>query len=242
MLYSSCSQGFCLIGSALLAIVSVAACTDGDPLPVKRTLDAAVGTLPVADASAKPDESLDASRVSVAIDGGLHFEPLIDNQGWRRYDAAADPLPSHQPAVLSCAASATFLEYGSFEVDTTRCNYLLSEHPAQLAIAAGTQVKLELLHYDLSASEPAQAHIALLFGDALQWETSIPIPRAGDVIKANFQATKALALDEPIRLHLHNHGGNTYLVVALQAAAAPPAAAPPAAAPPAAAPPAAAGR
>lgn len=162
----------------------------------------------------------DAGQV-VALDAGAaRFEPLIDNQGWRRYDAAADPLPSHQPAELSCAASATFLEYGSFEVDTTRCNYVLSEHPAQLAIAAGTQVKMELLHYDLFAPEPAQAHVALLFGDALQWETNIPIPRAGDVIKASFQASKALALDEPIRLHLHNHGGNTYLIVALQAAVA----------------------
>jgi len=221
MSFSTCGQRFCLIGSGLLAFVSVVACTDGDSLPVRRTLDAAVATLPVVDASAKSDEPLDASRVSVVTDAALHFEPLIDNLGWRRYDAAADPLPSHQPAVLSCAASATFLEYGSFEVDTTRCNYLFAEHPAQLAIAAGTQIKMELLHYDLSASEPAQAHVALLFGDALQWETTIPIPRAGDVIKANFQATRALALGEPIRLHLHNHGGNAYLIVAMQAAVIP---------------------
>jgi hypothetical protein len=205
-----------------------------------------VGVFPVADAAPKAEETLDASLVSVSLDAGpLHFEPLIDNQGWRRYDAAADPLSSHQPAVPSCAASATFLEYGSFEVDTTRCNYVLSEHPAQLAIAAGTQVKLELLHYDLTASEPAEAHIALLFGDALQWETHIPIPRAGDVIKASFQATQALSLDEPIRLHLHNHGGNTYLVVALEAAISPsPSSAPsasPAARPLTAAPPAAPG-
>lgn len=145
------------------------------------------------------------------------YQPLIDNQGWRRYEATLDPLRAHQPAELSCAASATFVEYGSFEIDTTRCNYVLVEHPSLLAVAAGTELKMELLHYDLTAPEPAQAHLAVLFGDALQWETNIPIPTAGDVVKANFTATRALALGEPIRLHLHNHGGNAYLVVSLQA-------------------------
>jgi len=213
------------IGSVLLAVVCAAACTDPDALRAqpKPAEDATVGPSPVVDASVGPVASLDAGSSMVLVDAAAaRFLPLIDNQSWRRYDAAADPLPSHQPAEPSCAASATFVEFGSFEIDTTRCNYVLSEHPAQLAIAAGTQVKMELLHYDLIAPEPAQAHVALLFGDALQWETNIPIPRAGDVLKASFLATKAVALGEPIRLHLHNHGGNAYLIIAVQAAVAGP--------------------
>jgi hypothetical protein len=40
----------------------------------------------------------------------------------------------------------------------------------------------------------------------------------GDGIMTTFNTTKAIAQGEPIRLHLHNHGGNTYLLVALEAA------------------------
>jgi hypothetical protein len=204
------------LASLVLSVSSAAACTDGDSAPDRPKPDGSAASTMV-----------DGSVLGTLLDAGgkmpgdaapASYRPLIDNQGWRRYDATLDPLRSHQPAELSCAASATFVEYGSFEIDTTRCNYVLSEHPAQLAIPAGTQVKLELLHYDLTAPEPAEAHLAVLFADALQWETKISIPKAGDVVKANFVATRGLAVGEQIRLHLHNHGGNAYLVVALQAA------------------------
>jgi hypothetical protein len=211
-------QQFFLIGSVFLTAVSAVGCTDGDGLPVKRTDDASAMGSPRDDASVKVNTPLDAgSVVSLDASSATQFSPLIDNQLWRRYDAAADPLPSHQPAESVCPIRATYLEYGSFEVDTTRCNYVLSETPALFAVAAGADVKMELLHYDLTAPGPAEAHIALFFGDALQWETTLPIPKAGDVVKARFQATSALAPDEPIRLHLHNHGGNSYLVVSIQA-------------------------
>jgi hypothetical protein len=147
--------------------------------------------------------------------------PVIDNQGWRRFDAAVDPLRSHQPPTIECLPSATFVEYGSFEVDTTRCNYALSEHLAQRAVQVGSAVELELLHYDLIAPEPASAHLALLFGDALQWETTLPIPAPGGLVKASFRATRALSVGDPIRLHLHNHGGNTYVILSLEAAVSP---------------------
>ncbi|MEY4510656.1 MAG: hypothetical protein RLZZ450_2778 [Pseudomonadota bacterium] len=212
-------ERFGLLGSVVVIGSLAAACTDGDGSPTVQNQGAADGSSRMVDASLTPLPALDASGAMLG-DGGVptaRFEPLVDNQGWRRYEAALDPLRSHQPGELTCAASATFLEYGSFEIDTTRCNYVLSEHPSQLALARGTELKMELLHYDLTAPEPAEAHVAILFGDALQWETSIPIPSAGDVVKASFTATRSLALGDPIRLHLHNHGGNAYLIVSLQA-------------------------
>lgn len=205
-----------LVGAVVLTASYGAACQGDDDGPRPGPDGGAAVSV---DASMTPSAALDASG-AMAGDAGapaLRYQPLIDNQGWRRYEASLDPLRTHQPAELVCAASATFIEYGSFEIDTTRCNYVLAEHPSQLAVAAGTELKMELLHYDLTAPEPAQAHVAILFGDALQWETSIPIPTAGDVVKASFTATRSLALGEPIRLHLHNHGGNAYLVVSLQA-------------------------
>lgn len=207
-----------LVGAVVLTACA-AACDDGDGSRPSSSPGQDSGTALAVDASGTPAAALDAGAVLASDTGApaLRFQPLIDNQGWRRYEATLDPLRTHQPAELLCAASATFVEYGSFEIDTTRCNYVLVEHPSLLAVSAGTELKMELLHYDLTAPEPAQAHLAILFGDALQWETTIPIPTAGDVVKASFTATRPLAVGEPIRLHLHNHGGNAYLLVSLQA-------------------------
>jgi hypothetical protein len=36
---------------------------------------------------------------------------------------------------------------------------------------------VDLWHFDLIAAEPASAHVALLFGDELQWEADIEIPQ-----------------------------------------------------------------
>ncbi|MET0286522.1 MAG: hypothetical protein ABW352_18715 [Polyangiales bacterium] len=164
------------------------------------------GTPAAMDASAPV---LDASSVK--------YVSLVDMENWRRYDAAVDPLKSHQPAEIECPDSATYLEYGAYEVDTTRCNYALSYTPAMLAVPAGTPLRVSLLHYDLIAPQPAEAHIAVLFGDSLQWEQTIPIPARGNGVDATFVSTVPLAFQDPIRLHLHNHGGNTYLLVSLEA-------------------------
>lgn len=207
-----------LLVAALASTLSLSACDrseTGDtsepvgvdaaqPFVDAGSMDAAV--------RATGERLLDASMAAV------RFSKLIDNQGWARYDASLDPLPSHEPPAITCQDSATYVEYGSFEIDSTRCNYLLAEHPAQRALPLGTAVRLNFLHYDLLAPESAEAHVALFFSDALQWETFIPIPSVGGGMMTVFNTTKALALGEPIRLHLHNHGGNTYLLVALEAA------------------------
>ena len=143
--------------------------------------------------------------------------PLLDQHSWRRYDPSLDPLASHQPPVVMCPESATLVELDSYEIDTTRCNYVLSEHPSLRALAVDTEVRLTLLHYDLFAPTPAEAHVALLFEDAVQWEKTLPIPAPGGVVEGTFRTNRALAAGAPIRLHLHNHGANTYLLVSVEA-------------------------
>lgn len=160
--------------------------------------DAAVASM--ADAAASPPRKL----------------RLVDHLGWTRFDAQLDPLAAHQPAQIQCPESAAFVEFDAFEVDTTRCNYVLAQHGSRANVPVGTTVSLTLLHYDLLAPEPAQAHIAILFGSDLQWETTLAIPATGRALEASFVTTRALAMDEPIRLHLHNHGGNTYLLYDLE--------------------------
>jgi hypothetical protein len=186
--------------------------------PDSPQLDARPGPL-----DAAVEAGLDARAEEPPLDASvLAFEPLVDNERWRRYDAAVDPLRSHQPPEIQCYASATYSEFGSFEIDTTRCNYLLAETPALLAVEPGADLRIELLHFDLFAPAPAQAHVAVLFGDVLQWEDSIAIPAPGNQVTATFRSRSALGFQDPIRLHLHNHGGNQYLLVALEVARATP--------------------
>jgi hypothetical protein len=163
-------------------------------------------TLPVVD-SARPTEV------------PRNETPLLDHGAWRRYDAALDPLESEQPAELECGIAGFFVERDELEIDSSRCNYLLAEHPALLDLPSGREVHMELRHFDLSAPEPAQVHIAILFGDDLQWETELPIPSPANVLDVRFQTTRALVKNEPIRVHLHNHGQNTYTLAFMRAVA-----------------------
>jgi hypothetical protein len=148
------------------------------------------------------DASTDASLVDRAL--------LIDHQSWQRYERSLDPLIAEQPPELACGVAGFFVERGELEIDSRRCNYLLAEHPALRDVQPGQRISLEFRHFDLEAPEPAQTHVAILFGDQLQWEIEIPIPSPANVIRAEFVATTELLAGEPIRLHLHNHGQNTY--------------------------------
>ncbi|MDB4989131.1 MAG: hypothetical protein JWN04_4309 [Myxococcaceae bacterium] len=152
------------------------------------------------------------------MDAGLGYASLIDNTQWRRYDAGLDPLKSHQPAQIACGVGATYVEYGSFEVDTNRCNYLLAQNLALRPVDLGSTVHFKMLYFDLLAPEPAQAHVALFFGDDLQWETMLSIPQPGNSLDVTFKASAELDFQEPIRLHLHNHGDNAYLIETLEVA------------------------
>jgi hypothetical protein len=149
-------------------------------------------------------------------DSGPAFAPLIDHTDWHRYEAALDPLNAHQPAEIDCGIAGYFVEAEGLEVDTGRCNYLLIEHAARANVEAGDELHIELRHFDLTAVEPATAHVALLAGDDVQWETTLVIPSAGNVLHATVPATRDIVAGEPIRFHLHNHGQNTYLLVAVE--------------------------
>ncbi len=206
-----------VIDYAALALASVCifGCDERGGAPAPAQPEAAVeraGEDAGSDARSPPLDAstpgLDAAQIS--------YVSIVDMDNWRRYDAAVDPLKAHQPDVIACQQSATYVEYGAFEVDTARCNYALSWTPSLRQVPAGTPFHLNILHYDLLAPEPAQAHLAVIFNDTVQWEQSIAIPAPGNAVDTTFVSTTALGFQDPIRLHLHNHGANTYLVVALE--------------------------
>jgi hypothetical protein len=156
---------------------------------------------------------LDAGSVS---DAGAATR-LLDHTAWRTYDASLDPLASHQPPDASCGLGGYFADvvYHNLDVETAYCNYALLEHPAQAAVARGDTLRFRFYHFDLVATERAEAHVALLLDDTLAWDTTIPIPSQANAFDVTFAAPRALAAGEPIRFHLHNHGQNSWVLTSL---------------------------
>ena len=183
---------------ALLACCGASACDGGANGQTADTEDAG-------DAAATEDAAT------------LREVRLIDHESWQDYPVELDPLADHQPPTIKCGIAGWFMEGGLLEVDTSHCNYLLIEHPAVVDVPAGSEIEIEIGHFDLLAPEPATAHLALLFDADLQWEQFVDIPGPGNLQRSRFRATRDLAAGEPIRLHLHNHGQNTWLVAQLVA-------------------------
>ena len=170
--------------------------------------DSSGGDAPTCKALSKDSDELRYPRVA-----------LTDPNGWEKQAAFQDPLADHRPADLHCGLSAYFVETGYLEVDTMACPYVSVQQGSLHAIHAGDPVEIEVFHYDLTSPEPAQGHVAILFGDDLQWERYIDIPQPANVIDDCFTATRDLKPGEPIVFHLHNHGQNTWALTYLRMAA-----------------------
>jgi hypothetical protein len=135
---------------------------------------------------------------------------LVDHAHWLSYPAEADPLPTHQPAMIACGPAGHYVEQDWLELDSAFCNYALLWQPALIEVDAAAEITFELSHFDLTASEPARAHVALFFEDALAWETWLDIPSPADAVQISFLPPRALRHGAPIRVHFHNHGQNNY--------------------------------
>lgn len=142
---------------------------------------------------------------------------LLDPEAFAYADLATDPLASHQPEQIRCGLTGFYPERGELELDTGGCNYLYVEQPAPRAVPTDSELHLVLRHFDLAAPELAVAHVAILFGDALQWETSIEIPAPANAYEVAWRSDAPLAEGAPIRVHLHNHGQNTWTLSSLTA-------------------------
>lgn len=142
---------------------------------------------------------------------------LTDNRGWTAINATDDPLPDHQPATISCGVAGWYVEYDTLEIDTGRCDYPLIEHPALIAVPADSDLTTQLRYYGLDAPEPAEAHVAILVGDQVQWETMVAIPQPAQVLDLGWHTPSAIEVGDPVRFHLHNHGQNHWGLSAIMA-------------------------
>ena len=146
---------------------------------------------------------------------------LVDHSAWSVTPEADDPLASHRPAEIECEENLGWLvepfPIPALELDTDDCNYAALDHPILYAVAAGDPIFVELFYFDLTSPEPATAHLAVLLGDETLWEDSIEIPSEAAVVELELEAPADFAQGTPLRVHLHNHGQNTWHVLEVEA-------------------------
>lgn len=141
--------------------------------------------------------------------------PLTLNDRWVQTAAADDPLADHRPDPVDCGIAGIFLEGEELDIDTNFCNYAMLEQPGLVAVAEGATITLSMRHFDLTAAEPATAHVALLLGEAVAWERTLVVPGPAAVISVDFEAPVDHPLGAPVRFHLHNHGQNSWTLTSI---------------------------
>ncbi len=142
--------------------------------------------------------------------------PLTSPGAWQAADAQQDPLAEHRPAAFECSALTGFyVEDDVLEIDTGRCSYVTLQQPLAAAVQTGDVVLLDIVHFDLTAPEPAEAHLALLLGGQTLWQDEIVIPSPANRIQVELSITQAHAEQTPVYFHLHNHGQNTWRLMGI---------------------------
>lgn len=97
---------------------------------------------------------------------------LVSHAAWERIAAELDPFVD-RPKVVRCDGQAAAFEplqdEASYSVDTGNCNYVTAYQRSLTDVRAGERLDVRLGHFELSAPEPAQAHVAVMLdGDSLR--------------------------------------------------------------------------
>jgi hypothetical protein len=139
---------------------------------------------------------------------------------WVSVSADEDAF-TDRPALVSCSAGAVVAEFLSAEwvlgIDTGDCNYVTAAQRTKRAIAIGESIKVRLWHFQLSAPEPAEAHVALVIDDLDVLNEHVPIPQPGGLIVKQVRVERPVPVGSQALFHLHNHGANSWALAEVSA-------------------------
>ena len=139
---------------------------------------------------------------------------LVNHTLWEYIPLEDDPYSALATEESSCPEGGYKVEgEGSdqiLEIDTGICNFVTLEQPLPRSLKAGDTLEWSLWHLTLVYLEPAEAYVAMTIGDELLWERTMPIPSPAAAYSQEITAPMAFDAGEPIRIHLHNHGNNSW--------------------------------
>ena len=110
----------------------------------------------------------------------------------------------------AACASGFQVEAGVFEVETDLCSWGTFQQPLLANVSAGTPLRIIAGHLPLWAPEPAEGVLRLQVGDQPIWELTVPIPLGAMLYDEEIPAPVDLYADDPVTLHIHNHGTNSW--------------------------------
>ena len=138
---------------------------------------------------------------------------LVAHDGWKQRPAEDDPFPSHRLASHTCDPDGILPEDGVLEVNTNDCGYAVLGQPILADVRPGDWVELLMYHSALaSVDSPAEGHFSLWLGETEFWGRTVAIPAAAEIYLVPIQVDWSLEAGTEARIHLHNHGGNSWRV------------------------------
>ena len=98
-----------------------------------------------------------------------------------------------------------------FELNTELCGRATFVQALPSSRAAGSLVRIDVMHDQLWEPEPGQqAHIALGIGDTELFSTWVPVPSPAASWSEVVALDAAMPSGELAWFHVHNHGSNSY--------------------------------
>lgn len=143
---------------------------------------------------------------------------LIDNEAWQRVvDPALDSFAELRPEDAVCDDAGWFYDPFSrtLEIETEVCNHPTLRQPTLEALAPGDVVRVLGYHDELTASEPATGYLGLAIAGARVLESETPIPAAAASFEHSFTVDSEVPAGSELQFHVHNHGPNTWELVAV---------------------------
>lgn len=145
------------------------------------------------------------------------WQDLAFADDWRLVAEGADPWPGRPSDAPACPERAVYEETGSIEIDTDLCDWVTITAPSRHQVQLGEAVDFLFFHSALAADDPTQATMGLAFGEEIVWTLTVPVPSAGGFYTPDRTAPVAVREGDPLYLHVHNHGANTYQLGHLRA-------------------------
>ena len=141
---------------------------------------------------------------------------------WHSTPPSLDVLSTHHSTAVECE-DGWWIEDGLIEVSTQACNYFSVSQPLLYDLASSMIIKGGISHDVLtSLDQPTQAHIALVMGQFILWETKVAIPSQAQYIPIEVHLEDydlSFSKGDLVTLHLHNHGANQWRWLPLKAKA-----------------------
>jgi len=152
-------------------------------------------------------------------DTGGDTTPLTSYDSWQTISANGDPLAEHRPETVECPddsyGTETLNNDQTLTIDTGNCNYFAGRQQTIDSIEEGDQLRARIWHFELTASESATAHAALLIDGNVVWEKNVEIPAGSDLYAPEWTAKRSYPEGTPVVFHLHNHGSNSWNFIEL---------------------------